>query len=86
MEKQYKPLSEIVGENVKRLIKETKYRTQEDFAYAYGVETRTLSRWLNKGINNIDTLEIMKNRKEKTICIIWLKGIGAVKKIRRLNG
>ena len=34
MEKEYKPLSKIAGENLKRLIKETKYRTQEEFAYA----------------------------------------------------
>ena len=43
MENEYKPLSKIAGENLKRLIKETKYRTQEEFAYAFGAETRTLS-------------------------------------------
>lgn len=30
MENEYKPLSKIAGENLKRLIKETKYRTQEE--------------------------------------------------------
>lgn len=57
MKNEYKPLSKIAGENLKCLIKETKYRTQEEFAYAFGVETRTLSRWLNQGVKDIDTLE-----------------------------
>lgn len=57
MEHHYKPLSKIAGENLKRLIKQTKYKTQEEFAFAFGAETRTLSRWLNQGIKDIDTLE-----------------------------
>lgn len=61
MKNEYKPLSKIAGENLKCLIKETKYRTQEEFAYAFGVETRTLSRWLNQGVKDIDTLEQLAN-------------------------
>lgn len=61
MENEYKPLSKIAGENLKRLIKETQYRTQEEFAYAFGAETRTLSRWLNQGVKDIDTLEQLAN-------------------------
>ena len=61
MENEYKPLSKIAGENLKRLIKETKSRTQEEFAYAFGAETRTLSRWLNQGVKDIDTLEQLAN-------------------------
>ena len=57
MEHHYKPLSKIAGENLKRLIKQTRYRTQEEFAFAFGAETGTLSRWLNQGIKDIDTLE-----------------------------
>lgn len=57
MKDTYKPLSKIAGENLKRIIKGTKYRTQEEFAYAFGTETRTLSRWLNQGVKDIDTLE-----------------------------
>ncbi|HIU20958.1 MAG TPA: hypothetical protein IAD51_01795 [Candidatus Limadaptatus stercorigallinarum] len=57
MENAHKPLSKIAGENLKCLIKETKYRTQEEFAYAFGTETRTLSRRLNQGVKDIDTLE-----------------------------
>ena len=61
MEHHYKPLSKIAGENLKRLIKQTRYKTQEEFAFAFGAETRTLSRWLNQGIKDIDTLEQLAN-------------------------
>ena len=52
-----KPYSQIAGENVKRLIKESRYRTQEGFASAFGAELRTVNRWLNIGIKQIDTLQ-----------------------------
>lgn len=57
MREKSKLLSKIAGERLKRLIKESKYQTQEEFAFAFGAETRTLSRWLNQGVRNIDTLE-----------------------------
>ena len=50
-------LSLIAGINLKRLIRSSKYRTQENFAYEFGAEIRTVSRWLNAGVKNIDTLE-----------------------------
>ena len=50
-------LSLIAGINLKQLIRESKYRTQENFAYEFGAEIRTVSRWLNAGVKNIDTLE-----------------------------
>lgn len=50
-------LSVIAGRNLKQLIKDSKYRTQENFAYEFGAEIRTVSRWLNVGVKNIDTLE-----------------------------
>ena len=50
-------LSLIAGINLKQLIRESKYRTQENFAYEFGAEIRTVSRWLNTGVKNIDTLE-----------------------------
>ena len=56
MREKSKPLSKIADERLKRLIKESKYQTQEEFAFAFGAETR-LSRWLNQGVRNIDTLE-----------------------------
>ena len=50
-------LSLIAGINLKRLIRSSRYRTQENFAYEFGAEIRTVSRWLNAGVKNIDTLE-----------------------------
>lgn len=50
-------LSLIAGINLKQLIRESKYRTQENFAYEFGAEIRTVSRWLNTGVKNIDTIE-----------------------------
>lgn len=52
-----KYLSQIAGENLKRLIKNSDYGTQENFAYAFGAEIRTVSRWLNVGLKNLDTLQ-----------------------------
>lgn len=49
--------SQIAGENVKRLIKQSHYRTQENFAYEFGADIRQVSRWLNIGITKIDTLQ-----------------------------
>lgn len=54
---QEKLLSKIAGDNVKRLIKESDYQTQENFADLFGAEIRTVSRWLNGGIKNLDTLQ-----------------------------
>lgn len=50
-------LSQIAGDNLKRIIKESVYKTQEEFAYSFGAEIRTVSRWLNNGIKNLDTLQ-----------------------------
>lgn len=49
-------LGKIVGAKIKRAIKESKWRTQERFAEAFCAEVRTVNRWCNQGINNIDTI------------------------------
>ena len=46
----------IAGQNLKQLIKENS-STQEDFAYDYGAEIRTISRYVNQGINKIDVIQ-----------------------------
>ena len=59
--------SERVGTNLKRLIKESKYGTQDAFAKAYksnyksgerncNVDTRTVRRWVEEGVAKIDTI------------------------------
>ncbi len=52
-----KLLSEVVGVNLKREIRLSRYRTQEEFAFEFGAEIRTVSRWVNGGLKNIDTIE-----------------------------
>ena len=53
MERNFQTLGLTVGENLKRLIKESKYGTQENFAYEFGADVRTVGRWINKGIDKL---------------------------------
>lgn len=46
---------ERVGSNLKRLIKESKYRTQEAFAEAVDADVRTVRRWVQK-LDSISTV------------------------------
>lgn len=48
--------SERIGTNLKRLIKESEYRTQEAFAEACYTDARVVRRWIKDGIKNIDTI------------------------------
>ncbi len=48
--------SQIAGQKLKQLIREN-YSSQEKFAYDYGVEIRTVSRYVNQGINKIDVVQ-----------------------------
>ena len=49
--------SKRIGANLKRLIQESKYHTQEAFAEAYNADVRTVRRWIKEGINDIYTVE-----------------------------
>ena len=57
MEHTYQDLSLLAGANLKRLIKNSKYKTQEEFAFEFGTDVRTVGRWVNKGIKNLDTIQ-----------------------------
>lgn len=57
MEQKNIGLSVIAGANLKRLIKESEYRTQAEFAFAFGTDERSVGRWVNGGINRLDTIE-----------------------------
>lgn len=46
----------IAGENLRRLIQEN-YLSQEEFAFDYGTDVRTVSRYVNNGINRLDTIQ-----------------------------
>ena len=57
MEQNIKDLSLVAGAYLKHLIKNSKYRTQEEFAFEFGTDVRTVGRWVNKGIKNLDTIQ-----------------------------
>ncbi len=50
------PLRQKAGNALRRLIQEN-YATQEDFAYDYGLDIRSVSRYVNGGISKIDTIQ-----------------------------
>ena len=50
-------LNKIVGANLKRAIKESKWRTQEKFSEAFGAEVRTVGRWCNQGIDKLSLVQ-----------------------------
>lgn len=52
---QYQNLGLVVGENLKRLIKEN-FGTQEKFAFEFGADVRTVGRWINHGIDKLSTI------------------------------
>ena len=57
MELKSQDLGLVVGANLKRLIKESKYRTQEEFAFQFGVDDRTVRRWIGKGVYDIRSIQ-----------------------------
>lgn len=57
MEQTKKDLGLVVGENLKRLIKESAFRTQEEFACQFGTDVRTVCRWVNQGVYSLATVE-----------------------------
>lgn len=57
MEQKFTDLSLVAGVNLKRLIKDSKYKTQEEFAFEFGTDVRTVGRWVNHGIKNLDTIQ-----------------------------
>ena len=50
------PPQNIAGEKLRKLIQKN-YSSQEDFAYDYGTDVRTVNRYINNGINKIDTIQ-----------------------------
>ena len=56
MKQNQQDLGLIVGANLKRLIKESKYGTQENFAFEFGTDVRTVGRWVNHGIDKLSTI------------------------------
>lgn len=49
-------IQQTAGLHLKKLIQEN-YDSQEDFAYDFGTDIRTVSRYVNNGINKISTIQ-----------------------------
>lgn len=56
-----KRLGIIAGKNLKILIKNSDIKTQEKFAYNFGVDIRTVNRWINLGIDSLYTIQQIAN-------------------------
>lgn len=50
-------LNLVVGANLKRAIKNSKWKTQARFAEAFGAEDRTVGRWCNQGIDKLSLIQ-----------------------------
>lgn len=46
----------LAGKHLKKLIK-ANYKSQQKFADDYGLDIRTVSRYVNEGINNVSTIQ-----------------------------
>lgn len=46
----------FAGEVLRRLIKEN-FPSQEEFAFEFGTDIRTVSRYINKGITKVTTIQ-----------------------------
>jgi len=49
-------IQQTAGLYLKKLIQEN-YDSQEEFAYDFGTDIRTVSRYVNNGINKISTIQ-----------------------------
>ncbi len=50
------PKKIIVGRNLRKLIEEN-YTTQEEFGFDFGLEIRTVSRYINQGLKDTDKIQ-----------------------------
>lgn len=57
MEQKYQDLGLVAGAKLKQLIKQSKYKTQEEFAFEFGADVRTIGRWINRGIDSLSTIQ-----------------------------
>ena len=48
--------AKYAGEVLRRLIKEN-YPSQEEFAFEYGADIRTISRYINEGVTKVPTIQ-----------------------------
>ena len=56
-----------IGANIKRLIKQSKFSTQREFAAACKKDTKTVNRWVKNGVDSIETLNNIAKLLEKDV-------------------
>jgi len=54
-------LSEKIGKNLKRLIKQSNFKTQESFASVMNVDPVTVRRWIAYGVKDVNTIFEISN-------------------------
>ncbi len=47
---------QLAGKNLRRLLRDINI-TQEEFAFQYGADVRTVNRYINKGIPKVSTIQ-----------------------------
>ena len=58
VKKPHPPMDAVAGLALKHYLTTTR-QTQEEFAEEFGFDPKTISRYVNKGIQNIGTIEIL---------------------------
>ena len=58
VKKPHPPMDVVAGLALKHYLTTTR-QTQEEFAEEFGFDPKTISRYVNKGIQNIGTIEIL---------------------------
>ena len=66
--------SAIAYANLKREIRQSRYRTQENFAFEFGAEPRTVSRWLNEGLRDMDVAQEIAELLEIEVLGLFVEG------------
>lgn len=58
MKKSHPPMDVVAGLALKHYLTATQ-QTQEEFAEEFGFDPKTINRYVNKGIQNIGTIEVL---------------------------
>ena len=68
-------LNKIVGMNLKRIIRQSRYRTQEEFSYVFGTPLRNVSRWVNQGVKSINVAQEIANVLELDVVNLFIEDV-----------
>ena len=63
-------LGKLVGRNLHRLIITSSYKTQVAFAAAFGVDVRTVGRWVRTGVYDLCTVAQLARFFKVDVCTL----------------